>query len=197
VLKTIYNRAEIELPSMDNPDNKIDTIERAINDYAYLIRSAIRKTSPQISASDMDDIEQEVKIKIWKQILNSEKKILNLGSYIWKVTYTTTCRVMKKLTTERNLAIGHYNGAHNFEEKIVRSKDSLPDSQLEKKELMIIVKECVDALMESRRAVLKLHLMGMDHREISQFFGWSEGKVRNLISRGLEDLRNSLKERGF
>jgi hypothetical protein len=95
---------------MDTSTEKIDSIEKVINDFSYLIRSAIRKTSPSVDQSQMDDIEQEVKIKIWKEILKSEKKILNLGSYIWKVTYTTTCRIMKTLSTERKMTWRQGNG---------------------------------------------------------------------------------------
>jgi len=182
---------------MDTSTEKIDSIEKVINDFSYLIRSAIRKTSPSVDQSQMDDIEQEVKIKIWKEILKSEKKILNLGSYIWKVTYTTTCRIMKTLSMERKMAWSQSEESQNFAENTARDNGSSPNHHLEKKELMEIIKETIDSLIESRRAVLKLYLMGMDQMEISEFFGWSEGKVRNLISRGLADLRNALRERGL
>jgi DNA-directed RNA polymerase specialized sigma24 family protein len=62
---------------------------------------------------------------------------------------------------------------------------------------MEIIRESVDSLIESRQAVLKLYLIGMDQPEITEYFGWSEGKVRNLLSRGLEDLRKALHEKGI
>jgi len=182
---------------MTSSMEKIDDIERVINDFSSLIRSAIRKTSPSVDQSQMDDIEQEVKIKIWKEILKSEKKILNLGSYIWKVTYTTTCRIMKTLSTERKMRWSQDDGFLNIDEKIATERASSPNHHLENKELMEIVRESVDSLIESRRAVLKLFLIGMDQPEITEYFGWSEAKVRNLLSRGLEDLRNALQERGL
>jgi RNA polymerase sigma factor (sigma-70 family) len=182
---------------MNTSTEKIDAIERIINDFSSLIRSAIRKTSPSIDQPQMDDIEQEVKIKIWKEILKSEKKILNLGSYIWKVTYTTTCRIMKTLSTERKLRWSQGDEFLNIDEKIASERASSPNHHLENKELMDIVKESVDSLIESRRSVLKLYLIGMDQPEITEYFGWSEAKVRNLLSRGLEDLRRSLQEKGL
>ncbi len=182
---------------MNNSTEKIDAIERVIDDFSSLIRSAIRKTSPSVDQAQMEDIEQEVKIKIWKEILKTEKKILNLGSYIWKVTYTTTCRIMKTLSTERKFRWNQGDGLLNIDEKIASEKGSSPNHHLENKELMEIVKESVDSLIESRRAVLKLYLIGMDQEEITEYFGWSEGKVRNLLSRGLEDLRNALQEKGL
>ena len=72
-----------------------------------------------------------------------------------------------------------------------------PDKQYERKELIDLIRKAVDALIESRRQVLKLYLMGMDLDEISEFFNWSEGKTRNLLSRGLADLRQELLEMGI
>jgi RNA polymerase sigma factor (sigma-70 family) len=122
---------------------------------------------------------------------------VNLGSYIWKVTYTTTCRIMKTLSTERKMTWRQGNGPQNIEEQIAIDTRSSPNYHLEKKELMEIIRESVDSLIESRQAVLKLYLIGMDHPEITEYFGWSEGKVRNLLSRGLEDLRKALHEKGI
>ena len=72
-----------------------------------------------------------------------------------------------------------------------------PDYQFEKKEIMEIIKESVDSLIESRRQVVKLYLLGMDLDEISEFFGWSDGKARNLLYRGLADLKKKLREKGI
>jgi RNA polymerase sigma-70 factor (ECF subfamily) len=182
---------------MDTESEKIKAIDKAIHEYSFLIRAAIRKTSPRIDESQMDDIEQEVKLKIWKEILKSEKKILNLGSYIWKVTYTTTCRIMKTISKERKMAWSQSGESQHPVGAGVQEKGASPNHRLEKKETMEIIRDTIDSLIESRRAVLKLYLMGMDQMEISQFFGWSEDKVRNLISRGLADLRNAIRERGL
>ncbi|MBN1223930.1 MAG: sigma-70 family RNA polymerase sigma factor [Candidatus Aminicenantes bacterium] len=178
-------------------ENKIDTLECDIEGFTRLIRSAIRKTCPYIDRLDMDDIEQEVKINIWKEILKSEKEIHNLGSYIWRVTYTTTSRIMKKVTGQRKLL----RTRHEISEvvKMEDGKDLLrsPDHRFEYKELLEIIKISINSLIDSRRAVLKLYLMGMTTEEISEFFGWSMAKVRNLLSRGLADLRKKLQEKGI
>jgi DNA-directed RNA polymerase specialized sigma24 family protein len=53
-----------------------------------------------------------------------------------------------------------------------------------------------DSLLESRRAVVKLFLMDMTIDEISVTLKWSRDKTRNLLYRGLADLREMLKEGG-
>ena len=176
--------------------DKVSEIENTIEQFSQLIRSAIRKTSPQIDQSDMDDIEQEVKIKIWRKVLKSEKEIHNFGSYIWKVTYTTTSRTMKNLFIQRKHLLGGVESGKSIEE-VPQVDMNDPDQQFETRELMEIIRESVNSLIDSRRQVLKLYLMGMSLNEIADFLCWSEAKTRNLLSRGLADIRQKLQEIGL
>jgi RNA polymerase sigma factor (sigma-70 family) len=178
-------------------NNKFFTVEETIERFSLLIRSAIRKTCPSIDKSDLDDIEQEVKIAVWKEIRKSEKEIRSLGSYIWRVAYTTTSKVMKRLSEQRRALIDPRDEALEEVEKFKTSQTELPEAQLQNKELAEIIRESVDSLIESRRQVVKLYISGLTADEITKYFGWSDGKARNLLSRGLADLRKGLEERGI
>jgi RNA polymerase sigma-70 factor (ECF subfamily) len=171
-------------------------IEGTIEKFSRLISVVIRKTSPSIDQADLKDIEQEVKIKIWKEISKSEKKIFNLSSYIWRLTYTTTSRMMKRITRQRRLfaGIGDDNKILN---SIENGKFASPNGEFEKKEIMDMINNSVNSLIESRRQVVKLYLTGMKLNEISLLMDWSHSKTRNLLYRGLEDLRAKLKDVGL
>ena len=41
-----------------------------------------------------------------------------------------------------------------------------------------------------------MHLAGYSREEIAQLMGWSEAKTRNLLYRGLAELREQLGQRG-
>jgi len=60
-----------------------------------------------------------------------------------------------------------------------------------------IVGKAVDSLLESRRKVVKLFLLHMTIEEISTYLKWSNHKTRNLLYRGLSDIKNRLKEKGI
>ena len=60
-----------------------------------------------------------------------------------------------------------------------------------------IVGNAVDSLMESRRKAVKLFLLNMTLDEIAIFLNWSRDKTRNLLYRGLSDLKKILKEKGI
>jgi RNA polymerase sigma-70 factor (ECF subfamily) len=59
------------------------------------------------------------------------------------------------------------------------------------------VGKAVDGLIESRRRVVKLYLLNMSIEEISLYFHWSKDKTRNLLYRGLNDLKKILKEKNI
>jgi RNA polymerase sigma-70 factor (ECF subfamily) len=176
---------------------KVAAIEETIENFTYLIRAAIRKTCPRIEKADLDDIEQEVKISIWKEIRKSEKEIRNLGSYIWRVTYTTTSKVMKRLSEHRKELVIVQEDSRPAEEPFLTPERNGPDRQYQNEELLQIARESVDTLIDSRRQVVRLYLTGMTTEEITEYFGWSNGKARNLLSRGLADLRLKLREKGI
>jgi RNA polymerase sigma-70 factor (ECF subfamily) len=68
---------------------------------------------------------------------------------------------------------------------------------LEARELGQQVDEALLDLVPSRRPVVRLYLDGYDREEIAALLGWTEAKVRNLLYRGLDDLRAALGRRGI
>ena len=51
-------------------------------------------------------------------------------------------------------------------------------------------------MIESRRRVVRLYLLGYESREIARMLDWTGAKTRNLLSRGLADLRHRLDQQG-
>jgi RNA polymerase sigma-70 factor (ECF subfamily) len=82
----------------------------------------------------------------------------------------------KKISDRRS-----YYKKHNFSER----------------ELKNMVGEAVESLMESRRRVVRLFLLNMTLQEIAIVLNWSEAKTRNLLYRGLDDLKRMLREKGI
>jgi len=55
----------------------------------------------------------------------------------------------------------------------------------------------MQSLIESRRRAVKLFLLNMTIEEIAIYLQWSKDKTRNLLYRGLSDLKKTLKEKGI
>ena len=71
-----------------------------------------------------------------------------------------------------------------------------PYGELEHSELAAQVERAIDAIHPSRRPVVRMHLLGHSRDEIARLLGWSEAKTRNLLYRGLADLRERLLAEG-
>jgi len=173
---------------------KIAKIEKKLEKFSGLIRVIIKRTTSRINQEDIDDIQQEVKIKIWKELQKSEKKIHDLNSYICRVAYTTTCSIMKNLSMQKKILSTQYEEDTKKSEEKNSWKTHTPEYHLEKQEKMDFIRKSVDSLVDSRRQVVKLYLLGRNSIEIAEFFGWSEGKSRNLLYRGLADLKKILRK---
>jgi len=55
----------------------------------------------------------------------------------------------------------------------------------------------LESIAESRRPVVRTYLAGYGTTEIGELMGWTEAKARNLVYRGLADLRVRLRAMGI
>ena len=68
---------------------------------------------------------------------------------------------------------------------------------MERAELGSRILAAVDLLQPARQAAVRMYLKGYERAEIEELWGWSEARTRNLLYRGLADLRERLVERGI
>ena len=175
---------------MGQNEQKIKEFENLINRFSQFVKAHIQKFNVQKSGIDPDDILQEVKIKIWK-IFEDEKKIENYASYIRKIVNSSIIDQLRKLNREKGIF------THEKQKWISDQKSNYlttTSSEINAKE---IIGDAVNLLIESRRTVVKLYFLNMTIEEISTFLKWSKDKTRNLLYRGLSDLKNILKEKGI
>jgi RNA polymerase sigma factor (sigma-70 family) len=169
--------------------------ERELNEifdrFSSFIRANIQKYNPNKYGLELDDIFQEVKIKIWK-VLSHEKQIKNYSSYIKKIVETSVIDHFRKFKREEGVYLFEKN------KKISEiAQGYAPDLQYDLIDIKDIVGKAVEGLIESRKKVVKLYLLNMSIEEISLYFHWSKDKTRNLLYRGLTDLKKILKEKNI
>jgi RNA polymerase sigma-70 factor (ECF subfamily) len=162
-----------------------DEIEVILRNFSCHIQKHILKFNPQKNGIDPEDLSQEIKIKIWRTI-EDEKKIKNYSSYIKKIVDSTVIDHIRKfkrreriLNNEKQNRISEqesYYAAHNPYRKDPRD----------------IVGKAVGSLRESRQKVVRLYLLNMTIEEIAISLNWSKDKTRNLLYRGLADLKKML-----
>ncbi len=160
-----------------------------LDEMSLSIRNIILARFPEMTAEEREDLDIEVKLKIWKNASNG-KKVDNLRSYLWRVVYTTALDILgdriPHLSLEGALradeAEGRIPGEFISEGIALRQRDN---SQM--------LEKAVDKLPARRKTVLRLHLAGMDIKQIAASLSWRENQVRHLLYRGLRDLKETMK----
>jgi RNA polymerase sigma factor (sigma-70 family) len=163
---------------------KDEEFEILLNRFADFIRVHIQKYNPHKYGLDPDDISQDVRIKIWK-VLNTEKNITNYSSYIKKIVNSSVIDQLRKLRREE--------GIFNHEKQVAERELAYSIELSRFRALEETVGKAVDSLIETRRQVVKLYLLNLSIQEIAGYLNWSTDKTRNLLYRGLSDLKKILK----
>lgn len=172
---------------MDKSHAKEAEFRELLDGYAQYMNIQIQQYDLAKYGLDPEDILQDVKVRIWK-IIQGERVILCPGSYIRKIITSAVIDQLRKRRREDNLVVCEKlkciseQGFAYFREADRR------------KGLEETVGRAVEGLIDSRRQVVKLYLMNLSIQEISGYLKWTQDKTRNLLYRGLADLKESLKE---
>lgn len=164
---------------------KEQEFEELLSRFANFIRIHIQKYNLYKYGLDPDDVSQDVRIKIWK-LLHSEKNISNYASYIKKIVNSSVIDQLRKFRREE--------GIFSHEKQVAEHELAYSMEMSRFKSLEETVGRAVDSLIESRRQVVKLYLLNLSIQEIAGYLNWSTDKTRNLLYRGLSDLKKILKD---
>jgi RNA polymerase sigma-70 factor (ECF subfamily) len=149
-----------------------------------------------LSDADVDELIQDVRIRLWRARGEADDVHLLAAAYIHRTATSAALDLLKRRrarTTEPLADEAEENPLPSLGAPVVDD----PSRAVESAEFSEQVFRAVDSLAPARRAVVRMHLMGYDHREIERLLGWTEGKVRNLLSRGLADLREAMTRAGL
>lgn len=175
--------------SQKMPDLEQST-KAVIERFSLLIKQVIQKNLHRSDVVDLEDIEQEVRLKIWA-FLKKGKNVQNLPSYIKKVAYSTTIDELRKMMKQRPSGEPEslrriFAGAAQMSGPV---KDFSPEAGVEDGEAREKILGLVDSLSENRKKVLRLYLAGLSIDEICTSLNWEKPKVRHLFYRGIDDLK--------
>lgn len=169
-----------------------------LEEYGKFLRHAIAQVCPRQLGIQLDDIEQEARLRLWRA-LESEREIRDVASYLYKVAVTTTIDAIRKVKARREeqLRLPEEDERNGMTTLPLADPQKSPEWVAEHRQLIGMVEEALSMLPERRRRAVALYLQGLNTAEIAELLGWSEPKARNLLYRGLQDLRQHLRVRGI
>ena len=72
-----------------------------------------------------------------------------------------------------------------------------PDAGFDRRELAREISHALEQLNPAQRPVVRMYLAGYPQGEIEQLLGWTEARTRNVLYRGLAQLRLMLSQKGI
>ena len=170
-----------------------DRFERLLSRYRGWVRSTLRKLSSRRLTADLEDLEQEVALRLWRQI-QGDKPIENPASYLYQIASSATLDALRRISRSPKTASASLTDDEDGAD-VLEFPSSQPDP--ERAVAATLLTDCVRRfhaeLPENRRRAVGLYLQGFKIEEVADLAGWSEPKARNLIYRGLATLRERLK----
>lgn len=173
--------------------------DQLVKEFGLYLRNAIASICPKNLGIQIDDIEQEARIRLWKA-LEKDVEIRDHASYIYRIAFTTTIDAIRRVKARREeqLTTSEDSKEETSEPgEIVVDLGPSPHQTIETKQILNQVERILATMDENRSSAIRLYLQGMTSFEIAAVLGWSEPKARNLLYRGLKDLRAGLKAAGI
>jgi RNA polymerase sigma factor (sigma-70 family) len=175
------------------PDQLSAALERVLGNFAGVLRRVCWRY--QFSGPEVDELLQEVRIRLWHAHRAQERPdeyITGIpASYLHRTALSAAVDLVRRRRARRADQMVSIE-----DEPSDRLEAPGPDRDLDAAELGEQVERAVQAIPASRRPVVRMHLLGHSREEIARLLGWSEAKTRNLLYRGLADVRERLLAQG-
>lgn len=175
------------------PDLLSPALERTVGNFAGILRRVCWRY--RFSGADADELVQEVRIRLWRAQGGQEQAHERIAGIPASYLHRTALSAAIDLLRRRRARGGDRMAA-------IEDEDDLPDRSgpeqgFAESELAEQVERAIETIQPSRRPVVRMHLMGHPREEIARVLGWSDAKTRNLLYRGLADLRERLQAQGI
>jgi RNA polymerase sigma-70 factor (ECF subfamily) len=170
-------------------------VSHALRDLIGRFDAFIRRTASRhgLRGADLDEVVQDLHLRIWRSFGTSELIRRAKPAYMYRAAVSASLDIIRRRRALKSQATRLEDApAEHLSDRRPGAVD-----RLEGDDVARAVHESLSQLQESRRAVVRMYLAGYDRFEIADLLGWTEGKTRNLLYRGLEDLRQVLAARGI
>jgi RNA polymerase sigma-70 factor (ECF subfamily) len=166
-------------------------LEAVVARFADLVQRTTRRHG--LDAGEQDVVLQELRIRLWKALGSSELVQRAPATYVYKTMMSAIMDVLRGRGSRPTRSIDE---PQSRVVELARSRDPADTNVLES-DVGRAVDLALEKLVDSRRTAVRMHLAGYSREEIADVLGWTEARTRNLLYRGLEDLRVELTRMGF
>ena len=155
--------------------------------YEPRLRAFLKSRCPPGSNVDADDVLQELRIKLWK-LLEREKELRNPASYLMRAAVSTLIDAQRRKTVRQP-----EGGFCSSTDPETVASGHNPERQSELQQDYQRLETALERMSDDRARTVRLYLQGFSTVEMARLTRWSEPRCRNLLYRGLADLKALMK----
>ncbi|MGE5729726.1 MAG: RNA polymerase sigma factor [Gemmatimonas sp.] len=144
-----------------------------------------------LSPDDLDELLQELRVRFWRARKDGLRDLS--AGYVRRTAISAALDIIRRRRADRNVSIEDDLTAA----PPLATLAAGPAELLDQSELVQRIARAVDGLAPPRRAAVRMYLNGYRREEIGELLRWSDAKTRNLLYRGLADLRAALLAQGI
>lgn len=157
------------------------------------IARSVRSLCPRWLTSRAEDLVQTALLKIFELRQRSEQRQDLSPFYLKRVAYSALVDEIRRLERKRETPLEDEDG----EPMPLTSSTPGPDRLQAGREVGEGIRDCLGTLLRQRRLAVTLYLQEVSVVDAARILGWDLKQTRNLVYRGLGDLRECLKAKGL
>jgi RNA polymerase sigma-70 factor, ECF subfamily len=154
---------------------------------------AVRSICPRRLADRSDDLVQAALLRILEVRRRSEQERELSAFYLKRVAYSALIDEIRRLERRRESPLEDGDG----EPLPLAAGEPGPAQRQAGRELGSGIRDCLAQLLRPRKLAVTLYLQDVSVVEAARLLGWELKHTRNLVYRGLGDLRRCLTDKGL
>lgn len=162
-------------------DARDQAFQALVEGYGRLVAHAVRQVVGRHSPDDAEDVYQDVMLALWRR-LGQADRIEHPSSYLYTMAVREAVRVTRQYARRREVPL---DWAAADEPRT----DADAETAAATSEQLHLVLDSLSRLGVDRARAVKAHLAGLSVDEMMRLYGWSYQKARNLLARGIADVK--------
>ena len=160
--------------------------------FAARVKAQIASNALNLHGIDPDDVEQEVRIRLWKA-LERDPNAEFPASYIQRVVVTVIVDAVRRAQVRAADPLPDGEDGHYELSATAPGPEAVASDQRKVEE----VARCIEQIPPRRRRPLQLYLQGFGLQETADMSGLTLDAARKLIYRGLDEVKARMREAGL
>lgn len=169
------------------------TLDAFLARHGATLHRLAERLCPRGLGIEPAEIEQEARVRLWRTF-ERERDLREPASYLYRVAAAAAIDAVRRRRARREQGLDPPGGGQGSD---LPAGGASPEAAALNRELREAIGRAIASLPEPRQRAVRLHLLGFSTEEIGTLAGWTEAKARNLVYRGLGDLRGRLAEDGI